>query len=85
MMYYEWERKEAFDTWHQNLCDSLGYPLIPVNQLTGLPDESAQKVEKYTDAIEVDNVFIAFVEEHYAEGLTPSDKTPPLKPINLGF
>jgi hypothetical protein len=84
-MYYEWNTEEDFDLWHNALCDSLGYPLTPINQATGLPDETAQKVEKYTEGFEVDGVWIALVEEQYAEGLTPTEKTPPLKPMNTGF
>ena len=45
-MWYEWETLEDFNSWHQNLCQSLGYPLTPINQASGLPDEEAQKVAK---------------------------------------
>ena len=82
-MWYEWETLENFNSWHQNLCQSLGYPLTPINQASGLPDEEAQKVEKYTNCLEVDEVFIAFVEDEYAEGLMATEKRPPIKPFNL--
>lgn len=82
-MWYEWETLEDFNSWHQTLCQSLGYPLTPINQFSGLPDEKAQKVEKYTDCLQVDDVFIAFVEDEYAEGLMATEKRPPVKPFNL--
>ena len=78
-MYYEWENQASFDLWHNNLCNSLGYPITPVNQATGLLDETAQKVIRYTDSIELDGVIIAFVADQYADGLTLTDKKPPKK------
>lgn len=68
-MWYEWNTKEEFDLWHNNLCDSLGYPITPVNQATGLPDETAQKVVAYTTVAQVENKWIAFVEDQYADNL----------------
>lgn len=69
-MWYEWNTKEDFDTWHNALCVQLGYPLTPVNQLTGEPDLSAQKTVAYTNAFLVENKWIALVESEYADGLT---------------
>jgi len=74
-MWYEWNSKEEFDLWHNNLCNSLGYPLTPVNQLTGLVDEDAQKVTAYTQAYKVDNKWIAVVDEEYAQNLQSTNKT----------
>ena len=72
-MWYEWNSKEEFDLWHNNLCNSLDYPLTPVNQLTGLPNENAQKVIAYTMAYNIDGKWIAFVEEEYASLLTQTE------------
>jgi hypothetical protein len=74
-MWYEWNSKEEFDLWHNNLCANLGYPLTPVNQLTELPDEDAQKVTAYTQAYKVDNKWIAVVDEEYAQDLQSTNKT----------
>ena len=78
-MWYEWDTKEAFDAWHNNLCSVLGYPLTPVNQLSGLPDETAQKVVKYTEPIEVNGKWIAIVEEEYAADLTATELRRPAR------
>ena len=79
-MWYEWNTVEDFNTWHDNLCNSFGYPLTAVNQLTGLPNENAQKVVKYTDVFEVEGKWIAIVEEEYATDLTQTELRRP-KPI----
>jgi myosin-crossreactive antigen len=78
-MWYEWDTKEEFDAWHSNLCNVLGYPLTPVNQLSGLPDEDAQKVVKYTEPIEVNGKWIAIVEEEYAINLTATELRRPVR------
>ncbi len=72
-MWYEWNSKEEFNLWHNDLCSNLGYPLTPVNQLTGLPDEDAQKVTEYTQAFLVNDKWIAFVDEEYATDLTQTE------------
>lgn len=72
-MWYEWNTKEEFDTWHNNLCNFLSYPLTPVNQATGLPDETAQKVIRYTDAFEVEGKWIAWVDDEHKQGLTQTE------------
>ena len=77
-MWYEWNTEEDFNTWHDNLCNELGYPLTPVNQLTGLPDEDAQKVVAYTKVFEVENKWIAFVDDEYANGLIATDLRRPV-------
>lgn len=68
-MWYKWTTLEDFNIWHNNLCIQLGYPLTPVNQATGLPDESAQKVTSYTESIPVEDGVIAWVDEEYSNGL----------------
>lgn len=75
-MWFEWDTKEEFETWHNALCISLDYPLTPVNQQTGLPDANAQKVTAYTKAFQVDDKFIAFVDEEHSKGLIPTDLRP---------
>jgi hypothetical protein len=76
-MWYEWNTKKDFNTWHDNLCVELGYPLTPVNQLTGLPDEDAQKVVTYTDVVKVEDKWIAYVDDEYADGLTSTELRKP--------
>lgn len=68
-MWYEWNTKEDFDNWHNTLCSELGYPLTPVNQATGAPDENAQKTIAYTNVFEVAGKWIALVEPDYADNL----------------
>ena len=72
-MWYEWDSLELFNTWHDALCLSLGYPLTGINQGTGLPDENAQKTTAYTMAHEVENKCIAWVASEYGQSLTPTD------------
>ena len=70
MNWYEWNTRADFDLWHNALCESLGYPLIGMNQATGEPDPSAQMTVAYTQAIEAEGKWIASVEAEHAEGLT---------------
>ena len=79
--WFEWDSLDEFNTWHENLMLSLGYPLTPVNQATGIPDETAQKTLTYTIATEVQGKWIAVVENEYAEGLTPTDLRLPRREI----
>ena len=76
-MWYEWDSLELFNQWHDALCASLGFPLVGINQESGLPDPNAQMTTAYTQAIEVQGKFIAAVETEYAEGLTPTDLREP--------
>ena len=75
-MWYEFNSQAEFDAWHDPLCLAFGYPLTPINQLTGLPDETAEKTTAYTSAIQVEGKFIAFIEDEFAEKLTPTDLRP---------
>ena len=81
-MWYEWNSLESFNQWHNGLCASLGFPLVGINQGTGLPDETAQMTTAYTTTVEVQGKFIAIVESQYAEGLTPTDLREPKLAIN---
>jgi hypothetical protein len=76
LMWYEWNSIEKFNQWHDALCISLGYPLTPVNQATGEPDETAQKVVAYTNPLEIENKIIAIVEDDKADGLTLTELRP---------
>lgn len=78
MNWYEWNTQEEFDTWHNALCIQLGYPIVSINQATGLPDPTAAKTTKYTTALEVSNKIIATVEDQYASGLTLTQLRPPM-------
>ena len=68
-MWYEWDTKAQFDNWHNELCEELGYPLVGLNQKTGLPDENAEKTIDYTSVFNVQNKWIAWVDVKYSEGL----------------
>lgn len=81
-MWYEWNTKEEFDIWHNNLCEELGYPLIGFNQATGLPDENAQKTTAYTTAFEIDNKWIAWVDTEYADDLVATNLRLPIRVLD---
>jgi len=83
MIWVEWQDQESFNLWHNSLCLQLGYPLIPVNQATGLPDKTAQKTTAYTNAIKVNNKVIALVESKYADELIPTELRPQIKALEL--
>jgi len=70
MNWYEWNSRADFNTWHEALCLTLGYPQISQNQATGLDDAAAQKTTSYTLAFEVEGKWIAKIDEQYADGLT---------------
>jgi hypothetical protein len=76
MNWYEWDSLEDFNSWHEALCDQLGYPLTPVNQATGEPDETAQKTTSYTFHFVVGDKVIAKVGEQYTDGLIATDLRP---------
>ena len=73
--WYEWESQADFDSWHETLKDSLGYPLVGLNQATNEPDLTNLTVD-YTGVNLVDGKFIGVVENKYAQGLTPTDIRP---------
>lgn len=75
-MWYEWNSIEEFNIWHDQLCSQLGFPLIGINLATGEPDENAPKTTKYTNTIQVENKWIAFIEEQYSTNLTITDLRP---------
>lgn len=78
MNWYEWNTQEEFDTWHNALCIQLGYPIVSINQATGLPDPDAAMTTKYTTSLQVDNKIIATVEDQYASDLTLTQLRPPM-------
>jgi hypothetical protein len=80
-MWYEWNTKAEFDIWHDALCQQLGYPITGINQATGLPDENAQKTTAYTNATQVDDKWIAWVDSDYVDGLTATNLRLPV--LNL--
>ena len=80
--FYEWDLLDDFNTWHEAIKTQLGYPLIGINQGSGLPDENACWTTEYTSTKEVEGKFIALVETEYAEGLTPTDLRVPRNTID---
>jgi hypothetical protein len=76
MNWFEWNSQTDFNNWHNALCNQLGYPLTPVNQATGLPDETAQKTIAYTSSILIGDKAIAQVDDEYADNLTLTDLRP---------
>jgi hypothetical protein len=83
MNWYEWETQADFDSWHSDLCDRLGYPIVSANQATGELDESAAMTISYTTSQEVEGKIIADVEDEYSEGLTPTDLRPKIKDFGI--
>jgi hypothetical protein len=79
MKFYEWDTQADFDIWHDALCVTLGYPLISINQATGLADPNAAMTIAYTTSQEVDGKIIADVEDQYADGLTSTELRPPVR------
>lgn len=75
---YKWDSLEDFNTWHNNLKQQLNYPLENINQATGLPDGTF--TDTYTSAIQIDNKWVAVVEDIYAEGLTSTNLRLPKPP-----
>lgn len=63
-MWYEFNTLEEFNTWHTEICTSLGIP----NEHT----------TAYTEAIEVDGKWIAVVHDNEATGLTATELRPPV-------
>jgi len=84
-MWYEWDTKTKFNLWHNQICEQLGYPLTGFNQATGLPDENAQKTTDYTNVVKVENKWIAWVDEVYADGLTQTDLRIPVIDVRSEF
>ena len=68
---YQFDSLEDFNVWHNELKKQLNYPLENINQGTGLPNGTF--TDSYTTAIEIDNKWVAVVDEQYAEGLTLTD------------
>jgi hypothetical protein len=79
-MWYEFNTLDEFNTWHDALCIELGYPLQSSNQATGKIDPNATMTTAYCEAILVEDKYIAFIEEEYANGLKVTDLRIP-KPI----
>lgn len=81
-MWYEWGSQGEFDTWHDALCEQLGYPITGLNQATGLPDENAQKTIAYTNATQVNGKWIAWVDSEYATNLVATSLRLPVKSLD---
>ena len=78
--WYEWESIKDFNSWHDALCVSLGYPLDSYNQATGEIDLEATKTTAYTSPSFVADKVIATVEEEHATGLTITELRLPTEP-----
>lgn len=72
-MYYFFQSMDDFDTWHNSLCEQLGFPKPSILQATGEINPLAPMSKVYTTPMAYNNGFIAFVEDKYAEGLTLFD------------
>jgi hypothetical protein len=68
-MYFQWDTKEDFDSWHNALCLQLGYPEIVNGKII---------TDSYTRAFAYQGVWIAYVDENYADGLVSIDFDPKL-------
>lgn len=80
-MWYEWNTKDEFNIWHNELCEELGYPLVGLNQQTKLPDENAEKTIDYTTAFKVQNKWIAWVDVEYSDDLIETELRLPQRDI----
>lgn len=80
-MWYEFNSLAEFNTWHNALCLSLGYPKYGINSRTGTKDLTAPPVTAYTEAHEVENKWICWVDEEHAAGLTETELRLPEKTI----
>jgi hypothetical protein len=76
-MWVAFDSKEAFDTWHNDLCKQLDYPKPSENQFTGEIDLTATMTKAYAEAIPAGDKFIVNIEDEYSTGLTPTDLRPP--------
>ena len=70
--WYQWDSWVEFNSWQEQMCIELGYPLQPINEATGEIDPNAQPTLIYTVGYEVENKIIAVVKESESEGLTPT-------------
>ncbi len=59
-MYYQWPSKDDFDVWHNDLCNELGYPEIVDGKVI---------THSYTMAFLYNDVWIAYVDDQYADNL----------------
>lgn len=72
MKWYSFSSKEAFDTWHTELKNQLGYPLPSISQDGSILGEPY--TVDYTSVLQVaENDWRTIVDEQYAEGLTESE------------
>jgi hypothetical protein len=58
-MWYEWNSLEDFNTWHTNICTSLGIP--------------NENTNAYTNVHEVNGKWIAVVHNSESNGLTATE------------
>lgn len=63
-MWYEFNTFQEFEDWHYALC-----------QILGIPDEVTIA---YTESFEIENKWIAIVEDKYAENLVLTELRPAL-------
>jgi hypothetical protein len=72
--WYEWESLEDFNSWHEAIKAELGLPRLSIDQRGNL---CSPMVEDYTNCNEVQNKFIAMVEDDYAQDLIVTQLRPP--------
>ena len=74
-MWYTWLSLELFNSWHDALKASLGYPFPSFDEYG---NECPPMTTEYTTPIIVaEDDVRAWVQEEYSTGLTPSDPPPP--------
>jgi hypothetical protein len=76
MEWYEWDSLESFEQWHNEIKSELGLPAPSENQSSGEIDENAQWTINYTEVVQVENKWIARVENRHSDGLTSTNLTP---------
>lgn len=74
----EWQSKEKFDQWHDEIKNILGLPKL---SLDADGNETQPLISEYTSAVNVENKWIATVEEAHVSNLIKTTLRP--KPKNI--
>jgi len=70
--WYQWNSWTEFNSWQDEICIELNYPLPAINEATGEIDLDAQPTVVYAVGYEVAGKIIAVVKETESQGLTPT-------------
>jgi hypothetical protein len=73
MAWVKWDSIEAFNAWHDAIKTELGLPKPSVNDAGNIVDEAIISTDYILPIIVADDDIRAYVEDVYAEDLTPSE------------